>query len=78
MQHVSWHRTSQETKMKEYTNSQIAALIDEYIHSQRDRAILKDRFINGLTFGELSAKHYLSERQIKRIVAKADKILLKL
>ena len=64
--------------MKEYTNSQIAALIDEHIHSQRDRAILKDRFINGLAFGELSAKHYLSERQIKRIVAKADKILLKL
>lgn len=64
--------------MKEYTNSQIAALIDEYIHSQRDREILKDRFINGLAFSELSAKHYLSERQIKRIVAKADKILLKL
>ena len=64
--------------MKEYTNSQIAALIDEYIHSQRDREILKDRFINGLTFSELSGKYYLSERQIKRIVAKADTIFLKL
>lgn len=64
--------------MKEYTNSQIATLIDEYIHSQRDREILKDRFINGLTFSELSGKYYLSERQIKRIVAKADTIFLKL
>jgi len=64
--------------MKEYMNSQIAALIDEYIHSQRDREILKDRFINGLTFSELSGKYYLSERQIKRIVAKADTIFLKL
>ena len=79
MHYVSWHRSDKEQKtMKEYTNSQIAALIDEYIHSQRDREILKDRFINGLTFSELSAKHYLSERQIKRIVAKADKIILKL
>ena len=79
MQYVSWHgQNKKQETMKEYTNSQIAALIDEYIHSQRDRAILKDRFINGLTFSELSAKHYLSERQIKRIVAKADKILLKL
>lgn len=62
--------------IKEYRNSDIAALIDEYIHSERDRNILKDRFINGLTFSELSDKHYISERQIKRIVAKADKILL--
>lgn len=64
--------------MKAYTNSQIAALIDEYIHSQRDRDILKDRFINGLTFSELSGRYFLSERQIKRIVAKADKIFLQL
>ena len=63
---------------KEYKNSDISALIDEYIHSDRDRCIIKDRFINGLTFTELSQKHYLSERQIKRIVKKADKILLKL
>jgi len=64
--------------MKEYRNSDIVALIDEYIHSERDRNIIKDRFVNGLTFSELSQKHYLSERQIKRIVKKADRILLKL
>ena len=61
-----------------YTNTQIAALIDEYIHSARDRDILKDRFIDGLTYGELELKHHLSERQIKRIVKKADTILCKL
>ena len=61
-----------------YTNSQMAYLIDEYIHSARDRAILKDRLINGLTFAELEDKHHLSERQIKRIVKKADAVLLKI
>ena len=65
-------------KYDDIPNSTIIKLIDEYIHSQRDREILKDRFINGLTFSELSGKYYLSERQIKRIVAKADKIFLQL
>lgn len=63
---------------KDYPNSEIRALIDEYVHSKRDRAILKDRFINGYTHQELSDKYYLSERQIKRIVKKADAILLRL
>lgn len=61
-----------------YTNSRMAELIDEYIHSARDRQILKDRFIDGLTFAELEDKHNLSERQIKRIVKKADTLLFRL
>ena len=61
-----------------YANSKMEFLIDEYVHSARDREILKDRFINGLTFAELENKHHLSERQIKRIVKKADCILLRL
>ena len=32
-----------EGKAMEYTNSQISAIIDEYIHSERDRRILKRR-----------------------------------
>ena len=60
----------------EYSNSEMSRLIDEYIHSLRDREILKSRFIDGLTFGELSYKYSMSERQVKRIVAKADKIFL--
>lgn len=52
--------------MKQYTNSEITNLINEYIHSERDRKILIDRFVNGLTFAELEEKHHLSERQIKR------------
>lgn len=61
-----------------YSNTQIANLIDEYIHSARDRAILKDRLIDGLTYAELEDKHGLSERQLKRIVKKADALLCRL
>lgn len=61
---------------KQYLNSEMDKAIDEYIHYDRDRQILKDRFIHGMTFSELSVKYNLSERQIKRISKKADKILL--
>ena len=64
--------------MKEYKNSDVLSLINEYIHSERDRDILIDRLINGLTFSELSDKFYLSDRQIKRIVKKADIVLVHL
>ncbi len=61
---------------KEYTNTQIAELINEYIHSERDRMIMKSRYIDGLTFKELEDKYHLSERRIKVICYKEfDKLL---
>lgn len=64
--------------MKEYTNSQIAYLIDEYIHSERDRAILKRRLIDGICFEPLAEEFDLSVRHVKNIVYKYDFILIKL
>ena len=50
-------------------------LIDEWIFSERDRRILKLRLLDGLTFAELSEEFYLSERQVKRIVARCTESL---
>ena len=63
--------------MKEYTNSQIKALIDEHIHSDRDRQILKSRLVDGLTFEQLAEKYDLSVRQVKRIVYRKQDIVFK-
>lgn len=64
--------------LEDVTNSGIAYLIDEYIHSERDRQILKYRLIDGYTFPMLADKYYpLSERQIKNIVYKAQRVLFK-
>ena len=63
--------------MIEYTNTQIADLIDEYIHSQRDRDLLKDRLINGYTYEKLAEKYELSVAQVKRIVYKEQSRLFK-
>ena len=53
------------------TNSELSILIYEKIHSERDREIMKDRLINGLTYERLAEKHELSVRQVKNIVYKA-------
>lgn len=59
--------------MKDYTNSQIEQIIDEHIHSQRDRDLLKSRLIDGLTFEKLAEKYELSVSQVKNIVYKKSK-----
>ena len=53
-----------------YTNSQISELIDEHIHSERDRALLKRRLIDGITYENLADEFILSVRQTKRIIYK--------
>lgn len=61
----------------EYTNSQIRALIDEYIHSERDRKILYRRLVDGIPFEPLAEEFELSTRYVKTIVYKAEKTLFK-
>lgn len=61
-----------------YTNSWFLDQVNEHIHSERDRNILIDRFVNGLMIAELSGKYNMSERQIARIVRKADVFFFKL
>ena len=59
-----------------YDNDEMAEFIRKYIHSARDREILRDRLIDRMLFKELEAKYNLTERHIKRIVAKADKLFI--
>ena len=63
--------------MADYTNSEMRALIEEHLHSQRDREILYERLINGLTFEKLAEKMDLSVRYVKTIVYKSEKILFR-
>ena len=63
--------------MPDLPRSKVAELIDEWIYSQRDREILKDRLLNGMTYEVLAEKHNLSVRQIKNIVYKSQNKLFK-
>lgn len=62
---------------KEYTNSQISGIIDEYIHSERDRKLLKRRLIDGITYDRLAEEFDLSVRQVKNIVYQCEDKLYK-
>lgn len=57
--------------------SEVEHLIDEWIFSERDRAILKRRLIDGITFERLATEFELSVVQVKRIVKKRQSELFK-
>ena len=57
-----------------YTNSEMEEIIDEYIHSARDRLILKLCFIDGMTHEKI-AEHEdvdLTPRQVSNIISKGS------
>lgn len=58
-------------------NSVIAHAIDEWIHSERDRKILKRRLIDGICYEPLAAEFDMSVRHMKNIVSKAEQKLFK-
>lgn len=51
-------------------------LINEWIFSERDRAILKRRLLDGICFEQLAEEFYLSVQQTKTIVYKSQTKLL--
>lgn len=65
--------------MIEYSRSQLEALIDEWIHSERDRKIIKRRLLDGILYEPLAEEFGLSVRQVKNIVYKQqDRLFAKL
>lgn len=66
--------------MRDYeniSNSEIEKAIDEWIHSERDRKILKRRLIDGICYEPLADEMDMSVRQIKNIVSRTERILFK-
>lgn len=69
--------------LDDVTNEEIEKAIDSWIHSERDRIILKKRLIDGYTFQQISDHLYiehrieLSMRQIKNIVPKLEQKLFR-
>ena len=59
---------TQKVNLSELKNSDIANAIDEWIHSERDRKILKRRLIDGICYEPLAEEFELSTVQVKRIV----------
>ena len=56
--------------MTDYTNSRVSELIDEWIHSARDREILRSRLIDGLTHERIAERYGISVSTTRRILHK--------
>ena len=54
------------------SRSEWAHLIDEWIFSERDRAILKRRLLDSVGFEQLAEEFHISTRGVKDIVYKAQ------
>jgi predicted DNA-binding transcriptional regulator YafY len=61
--------------VRDYTNSEIQHIIDEWIHSERERNILHRRLIDGLTVEELAEEFDRSPRQMQRIINRLQTIV---
>ena len=64
-------------KEVDYLNSEMEKAIDEHIHNERNRHILKLRFIDGWHFEELAGEFHLSVSQVKNIVGRSKITLFK-
>ena len=60
--------TMNRAKIDEMSRTDIERLIDEWVHNERDRKILKRRLLDGICFEPLAEEFDLSVRQVKRIV----------
>lgn len=58
--------------MIDYTNTEMENAIDEVIHKERDRAILKRRLCDGICYEPLAEEFDLSVCQVKTIVYRSQ------
>jgi len=59
------------------SRSELEHLINEWIFSERDRAILKRRLLDGICYEPLAEEFELSVRQVKNIVYRGEDKLFK-
>lgn len=64
-------------RVADIPNSELSHCIDEYIHSERDRRILKDRLIDGKHLNQLTEDYELSIRCIQYIISNGIDIITK-
>ena len=53
-----------------FTNSRIDEVIEEYIHSARDREIMRRRLIDGETYQEIADSMMISARTVRAVTSK--------
>ena len=55
---------------KIYSNFRLREIIDEYVHSERDRGILIEKYCNKKTIFQLAELYAISETTVKNVIYK--------
>ena len=53
---------------KRYSNSRLREIVEEYVHSERDRAVLIEKYCNSKTIMQMAELFQLSETTVKNII----------
>lgn len=56
----------------EYDARIVSDIIDAYIHNEKYRNVMRDRLIDGLTYGEIAKKRGYCERNIGYIISRCE------
>ena len=62
-------------RLNTISNTELSLIIDDWIRNERDRKILKRRYIDGVRFEPLAEEFSLTVDRVKQIVDKANAIL---
>lgn len=54
----------------EYSNSRLREIVDDFIHSERDRRVFLKKYADNYTFERIAEQEELSVSQVKRIIKK--------
>lgn len=65
------------TEWTQLDNGEIERRIDDRIHHERNRRILKRRLIDGIYYEPLAEEFEMSVRQVKNIVYRAQDVLFR-
>ena len=60
---------------KYYSNFRLREIVEEYIHSERDRQVLTEKYCNKKTIKQLADQFYLSETSVKNIISRGAEII---
>ena len=64
-------------EFEELSRTEIEYLIDEYIHNERNRAILKRRLLDGALYKEIAEEFHLDYDYTRKLVHKSEEKLFK-
>lgn len=70
-------RHSEEYERRGLNTDDVAELIDRWIFKGRDRAIMKRKLVDGLTFEQVAEEFGMSTRGVKYIVYRGESIIFK-